>query len=425
MLGATVHVLAPGTVPASQDSKLLPTNALLASPLTPAATSRSSTFSIPAVEFVNLRDLTSGGLEPVAHDLSAPKFPPLPTLSTEDEDHRFALGGIDLTVPQQDNLPESFAAELEQPAFESSFCEFESDDDFSFVTFVDSENATQSGGKRQKVGVHFSEEDDIISEQSFGDFEEEECFAVAALPSPPLSTASCDAAAPQKSKKKRQRKMKREPFLSSDSDSDYQDAFLKGAHTHMSSRGAEEVQSGSSQPLSSAAPSQPSSNDGNAMVANPDTPLQNQSAPVNRRGRKQSLTEDPSKTFVCTLCHRRFRRQEHLKRHYRSLHTQDKPFECNECGKKFSRSDNLAQHARTHGSGAIVMGVLENGEIAPHMHYDDESQPNLSHVLFEAAAAAAAASSSSSGSDGDSSASLSPSSDGKKSLKKRKRDDSE
>jgi isoaspartyl peptidase/L-asparaginase-like protein (Ntn-hydrolase superfamily) len=40
-------------------------------------------------------------------------------------------------------------------------------------------------------------------------------------------------------------------------------------------------------------------------------------------GRKRSLTEDPSNTFVCTLCNRRFRRQQHLKRHYRSLHTHD------------------------------------------------------------------------------------------------------
>ena len=87
-------------------------------------------------------------------------------------------------------------------------------------------------------------------------------------------------------------------------------------------------------------------------------------APTSRRGRKQSLTEDPSKTFVCELCNRRFRRQEHLKRHYRSLHTQEKPFECNECGKKFSRSDNLAQHSRTHGSGAIVMNLLEEGEVS-------------------------------------------------------------
>lgn len=110
-------------------------------------------------------------------------------------------------------------------------------------------------------------------------------------------------------------------------------------------------------------------------------------APANRRGRKQSLTEDPSKTFVCDLCHRRFRRQEHLKRHYRSLHTQEKPFECNECGKKFSRSDNLAQHARTHGSGAIVMNLLEDGET-----YDTSmmSQPGsdystLGKVLFQIA----------------------------------------
>jgi hypothetical protein len=100
--------------------------------------------------------------------------------------------------------------------------------------------------------------------------------------------------------------------------------------------------------------------DSNASIGSDGAPMP---APVNRRGRKQSLTEDPSKTFVCELCNRRFRRQEHLKRHYRSLHTHDKPFECNECGKKFSRSDNLAQHARTHGSGAIVMDLLENGEV--------------------------------------------------------------
>lgn len=97
------------------------------------------------------------------------------------------------------------------------------------------------------------------------------------------------------------------------------------------------------------------SDDGSAHVA----------AAPSRRGRKQSLTEDPSKTFVCDLCNRRFRRQEHLKRHYRSLHTQEKPFECNECGKKFSRSDNLAQHARTHSGGAIVMDLIDD-----HGHFD-------------------------------------------------------
>ena len=47
---------------------------------------------------------------------------------------------------------------------------------------------------------------------------------------------------------------------------------------------------------------------------------------VNRRGRKQSLTEHPPKTFVCTQCNRRFRRQEHLMRHNRYLHTMAMPF---------------------------------------------------------------------------------------------------
>jgi hypothetical protein len=86
--------------------------------------------------------------------------------------------------------------------------------------------------------------------------------------------------------------------------------------------------------------------------------------PVIHRPRKQSLTEDPSKRFVCGLCNRRFRQHEHLKRHYRSLHTADKPFECHECGKKFSSSDNLSQHAQTHGNGSIVTGMLED-EILP------------------------------------------------------------
>jgi hypothetical protein len=110
-------------------------------------------------------------------------------------------------------------------------------------------------------------------------------------------------------------------------------------------------------------------------------------APANRRGRKQSLTEDPSKTFVCDLCNRRFRRQEHLKRHYRSLHTQEKPFECNECGKKFSRSDNLAQHARTHGSGAIVMNLIDDDSHAydASMVSAADDYSNYGKVLFQIA----------------------------------------
>ncbi|CAK7264553.1 hypothetical protein SEPCBS119000_001055 [Sporothrix epigloea] len=141
--------------------------------------------------------------------------------------------------------------------------------------------------------------------------------------------------------------------------------------------------------------------------------------PTNRRGRKQSLTEDPSKIFACDLCNRRFRRQEHLKRHYRSLHTHDKPFNCHECGKKFSRSDNLAQHARTHGSGAIMMNVIDEADMMvaaaggymPHVVYPghpghlmamgDDYAASMGRVLFQVAAEVpGSASEHSDGSDG-------------------------
>ena len=69
-------------------------------------------------------------------------------------------------------------------------------------------------------------------------------------------------------------------------------------------------------------------------------------------GRKRSPTDDPSKRFVCTVCGRRFRRQDALTRHYRSLHAHGRPFECDICGYKFSRSDNLAVHQRAvHRAG--------------------------------------------------------------------------
>lgn len=72
---------------------------------------------------------------------------------------------------------------------------------------------------------------------------------------------------------------------------------------------------------------------------------------VRTRGRKENKAADLvdlSKIFVCTYCLRRFKRQEHLKRHFRSLHTSEKPYECPMCQKKFSRTDNLNQHIKVH-----------------------------------------------------------------------------
>lgn len=101
-----------------------------------------------------------------------------------------------------------------------------------------------------------------------------------------------------------------------------------------------------------------------------------------RRGRKQSLTEDPSKPFKCNLCNTAFRRMEHLKRHHRSIHTAEKPYTCNECNKSFSRSDNLAQHQRTHGqtplTGGSPAGAMGQG------FYDPQNLTQMGDMLYQA-----------------------------------------
>ncbi|QRW09214.1 C2H2 zinc finger [Ceratobasidium sp. AG-Ba] len=63
--------------------------------------------------------------------------------------------------------------------------------------------------------------------------------------------------------------------------------------------------------------------------------------------------EKPTRMFACTVdgCGKCFHRGEHLKRHIRSIHTNERPHSCPEhdCHKTFSRHDNLIQHMKTHG----------------------------------------------------------------------------
>lgn len=65
-----------------------------------------------------------------------------------------------------------------------------------------------------------------------------------------------------------------------------------------------------------------------------------------------SKPDSPTKIYTCTEpgCNKIFKRSEHLKRHLKSIHCEEKPFSCPfpKCDKKFSRSDNLAQHLRIH-----------------------------------------------------------------------------
>jgi C2H2 transcription facotor len=332
---------------------------------------------------------------------TATEFPPLPTLCAgDDEEHRYMLSGETFNKApetQEKNLNFTVPTHHRLPAFDQ-FSDLDSEEDFvnGLVNFPSTDNVQFLGSKRQRTGSGsdlvsigngtFISEDEF---EEFEEFEDLEQFAVACLPSPPASGAETEI------KKEKRTKRSKKARRDDDEDSTEFDNLVRSRKYTVpmdAASGAPAQESTSEGQQNNSAPSQSGSSEQHATnsVIGSDSGATPTQAPVNRRGRKQSLTEDPSKTFVCEICNRRFRRQEHLKRHYRSLHTEDKPFECHECGKKFSRSDNLSQHSRTHGSGAIVMGVLEEGEL-PVEHLDSgdgEHIHSLGSVLFNVAAAA-------------------------------------
>jgi hypothetical protein len=340
----------------------------------------------------------------------APEFTALPTLCAgEDEDHKFVLRGqLSLTVTSAVTPSSSFDFNPQHchglPSFDD-FSDLESEDDFVNglvnLSGLPSEQVI-SRSRASSDAVSLGQSSYVC--EDLEDLDDGEVFD--GLPSPPRSCQ--DSEEPQTKRVKLSDDESNQPIMNTTADAG--SGATEPQDNDQSNAGADSRNDDNS--TSSAG----SENTGT-------TPL-----PVsqNRRGRKQSLTEDPSKTFVCELCNRRFRRQEHLKRHYRSLHTQDKPFECGECGKKFSRSDNLAQHARTHGSGAVHLDLINDPEamaaaVAGHPAYahhhmmaamtaDDYS--NYGKVLFQISADLP-------GSSSDSSSDES----GSDSKKKRKRSD--
>jgi len=415
---------------ASQASDLLSINSCPSLSPSPSPAPRSVT-SDTDVDFCDPRNLLVD-IQNTSHVSAPVDFPILPTLCSGDEgEHKLVLGG-DLSLIKQEyhfskHLESSAASTLGGlPAFDT-FSDLDSENEFvtDLARFLPSENTAYVGNKRQRLDLISFDEEDFLSEDSFEDFDEADRFASAGLPTPPESRRSSEDSKMKITKKRTQSKKLSKKATSYADLSDSDPIVKHEARSHETGSSCEQDADDQETPStrdSTAAPSE-----GNAVGSSTDTAATSVQ-PVARRGRKQSVTDDPSKTFVCTLCSRRFRRQEHLKRHYRSLHTHDKPFECNECGKKFSRSDNLSQHARTHGSGAIVMGVLEDGELPPTDHgsqIDHADAGALGAVLFEAAHAAANASSSSSssGSSHRGSTSPTPSIENSKPMKKRKRED--
>ncbi|EAQ90901.1 hypothetical protein CHGG_02836 [Chaetomium globosum CBS 148.51] len=335
--------LTPVYLPAqAQLSKIAPLNTQACDLLSPASSCPSLSpspspyaRSISSDDFCDPRNLTVG----TVNSTLAPEFSALPTLCPgEDEDQKFVLRGATPAIS-----PDSSAFEFHTqlcntlPSFDA-LSDLDSEDDFvnGLVNLGDSTEVHISRSRASSDALSLGASSYLCGEET-EDFEASDAFATDNL----LNLA--DSSDNDSHRTKRQKKSD-QPTMSTAADS-------QSGSTQTQSPPSNEGSTGNTTEAKNESESNSGSeNAGSAPVA----------APTSRRGRKQSLTEDPSKTFRCEICFRRFRRQEHLKRHYRSLHTQDKPFECGDCGKKFSRSDNLAQHARTHGAGAIVMNLIDD-----------------------------------------------------------------
>lgn len=314
---------------------------LSSSPSPPYAQSVSSESD---VDFCNPRDLTVGTINSANPTLS-PEFPAFANLGSGEE-NIFSFTEPFPKLPSQGLITPDSSFSFGPSCFED-FSDLESD--VGCFVNLGGEQPQEPNASRSRASSSIS-----LGEESFLCDEDYNSLNQADLPTPPSSSEEdSDVHADKRQKRSDKESVRTKPAMNEAADESREAGSAEPQQQH----------SGSSN-QASASDGKASSENGSEVTnsGTPTTPLVPH--PGNRRGRKQSLTEDPTKTFVCDLCNRRFRRQEHLKRHYRSLHTMEKPFECHECGKKFSRSDNLAQHARTHGSGAIVMNILDDAEVA-------------------------------------------------------------
>ncbi|EFQ99659.1 MrgA protein [Nannizzia gypsea CBS 118893] len=395
-----------------------------------------------STDFCDPRQLT---VECPVLSLPVPDYPPLPPLSTVDEDRsRSTLLSSSLNCKLEQSLTVpglSHDDTLESLSAFDAISDLDSEDEFvnGIVNFTPPDDGYLLGEKRRRAASNAnngttattSHEEDAISEQGLDDLEESDLFARSCIPLPDFDSAEqCLIADDMRTKKRVSavgRRIRQFPLGPEDSDADSLGAIMRSAQSNVNNRASHTDSSSTQAQQQSGAPSHESSETNPQSTTSSETPAPTPMVPVGRRGRKQSLTEDPSKTFVCTLCSRRFRRQEHLKRHYRSLHTEDKPFECQDCGKKFSRSDNLAQHTRTHGGSGMPMTMSDHHpESSP---FDDQDAGALGAVLYEVAQAAANKSTTSESSDSGLSTrdnqSSAPFTTRKRPLKKRKREASE
>ncbi|KAE8259458.1 hypothetical protein A4X13_0g1006 [Tilletia indica] len=140
-----------------------------------------------------------------------------------------------------------------------------------------------------------------------------------------------------------------------------QDSYFSGPSASGMYRSMTDVNPGSSiSPMAimdrtlSASSSMTSLNSNEAeVIAN--TPSSVGKAPRRRNKRNRDppeVSSEQHKPHECFVCHHRFIRLEHLKRHWKT-HSKERPYGCPwpGCNKAFGRTDNRDQHIKTHAKG--------------------------------------------------------------------------
>lgn len=88
------------------------------------------------------------------------------------------------------------------------------------------------------------------------------------------------------------------------------------------------------------------------------------------------------KLLTCQVCTATFRRQDHLKRHMRSLHSDQKYCCCPVCGKDCKRQDLLAKHVKQkHGNKSEVFKCRDCG--LEHKSLVELEKHESSHLLSD------------------------------------------